>query len=154
MKTTTDKDNEFHCMQSEKTEEIQRSQRTMEGNQESIKETLEVMNASLSRIYKLWERQEERLNEGDKRFQEIAVFMAEKKTSNGYYEKDNHDIKEDIKVANEKRVTIQDRVTKLETGYQNLLDSNKTIIDLLKAIAVGFTVFFITFIIKTFLWGY
>ena len=109
----------------------------MEGNQDSIKQTLETMNGSLDRIYKLYQKQDERLDEGDKRFQEIQVYMAQKDTTNGFISETNCEMKNDIKENHKDTNSITDRVTKLEISYKNLLNSNQTIINLLKTIGIG-----------------
>lgn len=104
----------INCTQKEANEEIRDSQKTMELNQKSIEEKIDVMNGSLSRIFKLYERLEKRLNDGDKRFSEIQEFIVEKKATNGVAEKEAADMKHDIKEGDEKRVTISERVTRVE----------------------------------------
>jgi hypothetical protein len=142
-----EEEHEFNCIQTEKTQEIHESQQVMQGNQESIKETLEVISASLGRIFELYKKQDERLDKGDERFQEILDYMIKKDTTNGFIEKDIDNTKHDIKEGAEKRTTISDRITALEVNY-------KTIIQMLQALLGGLTLFFVIFLIKTFVWHF
>lgn len=135
----------FHCLQTEATDDIQKTQSVLTENQGAIKQTLDVMNGSLNRIYQLYKKQEERLDNGDKRFQEIRDFIVKKDASNGHIEKEIEDNTQDIKKGHDNRLGIEVRVTTLEVCYTNLLKSNETIINLLKTIGIGLIIAFVTF---------
>ena len=139
---------DFRCIQTQSIQQIQNSQKQLLEIQESNKETLEVMNSSLDRIYKLYEKNDKRLNDGDKRFEKITEFMIEKKYANGNLEKDNHDLKEDMKDGTDRFTKIENKVTTLEINYTNLLNSNQTIINILKSILVAAAIGIGTYVIS------
>jgi len=120
--TAKEENAKFHCMQTQATEEIRQSQEVTLENQESIKQTLEALNGSLTRIFQLYKKQDERLDEGDKRFQEIRDFMVKKDTTNGYFEKEIGESKGDILKGHDNRLEISMRVTKLESNYEHIID--------------------------------
>lgn len=177
----------FYCLQSTTTEEIKQaqsksakllkdvesSQGILGETQESIKATLEVMNGSLGRIFTLWEKQEERLDRGDKLFQEIKEFMVDKKRANGYTEDGLKEVKEDIKDLKGDIGDIKTDIAKLgmsisdnreedkekkkedkEAKKRKLDIRDKIVIGLILIIASAVLSQFIIFLIKTFIWGY
>lgn len=165
----------FYCLQSTTTEEIKKAQsrsakllkevETSQGilgeTQESIRATLEVMNGSLGRIFTLWEKQEERLDRGDKLFQEIKEFMVDKKRANGYTEGGLKEVKEDIKKVQGDISSIKEDIAKLSAQGEVKKEAKKRSIGFSDKLKVGIIlivvtqiVLFIVFMIKTFIWGY
>lgn len=165
----------FYCLQSTTTEEIKQaqsksakllkdvesSQGILGETQESIKATLEVMNGSLGRIFTLWEKQEERLDRGDKLFQEIKEFMVDKKRANGYTEGGLKEVKEDIKKVQGDISSIKEDIAKLSAQGEVKKEAKKRSIGFSDKLKVGIIlivvtqiVLFIVFMIKTFIWGY
>ena len=120
--TAKEENAEFHCIQTQATEQIRQSQEVTLENQESIKQTLEALNGSLNRIFQLYKKQDKRLDEGDKRFQEIRDFMVKKDTTNGYIEKEINDSKTDIQIGHDNRLGIEVRITRLESNYTNIIE--------------------------------
>lgn len=165
----------FYCLQSTTTEEIKQaqsksakllkdvesSQGILGETQESIKATLEVMNGCLGRIFTLWEKQEERLDRGDKLFQEIKEFMVDKKRANGYTEGGLKEVKEDIKKVQGDISSIKEDIAKLSAQGEVKKEAKKRSIGFSDKLKVGIIlivvtqiVLFIVFMIKTFIWGY
>lgn len=111
----------YHCLQTTATKDIQNTQEVLRENQAQIKQTLETMNGSLGRIFSLYKKQEKRLDDGDRRFQEIQNYMIKKDTSNGYMEKDIDDTKHDILTGHDNRLAIENRISKLESNYDHII---------------------------------
>lgn len=111
----------YHCLQTEATNEIQATQTILTNGQGDIKQTIEVINGTLGRIFELYQQQEKRLNEGDKLFREIRDFMVKKETTNGHMEKDIDENKNDILTGHDNRLMIENRISKLESNYDHII---------------------------------
>ena len=116
----------FHCLQTEATEDIQRTQGILTENQGTIKQTLDTINGSLTRIYDLYKEQGKRLDASDKnfqdKFQEVHDFMVKKNTTNGYIEKEINDSRINIQAGHDNRLGIEVRITRLESNYTNIIE--------------------------------
>jgi uncharacterized phage infection (PIP) family protein YhgE len=114
--TAKEENAKFHCLQTEATDDIQKTQGILTENQGAIKQTLDTMNGSLTRIFGLYQKQEKRLDESDKHFQEIRDFIVKKNTTNGYVQQEINENKHDIDKGHDNRLAIENRITAVERG--------------------------------------
>ena len=113
-----------------------------------------VKDSSFQEMSHKYDKMCEKYDEGQKQLTEILIKLES--LSKEMLNKKETDKLRNGKVdkLDEKEDNLDNRVTVVETKIELMNENLKTIISLIKALGVGFVIFFVTFIIKTFFWGY
>lgn len=108
----------FLCLQDGTSEELKSEIKIMKENQNLIcgelsglREAVDSIQDSQERMFRLIERQNERLDSGDKFFGEIKKYMVKKDTENGFRDKEVKVLKEDVGKKATKEEVKEDQKT-------------------------------------------